>query len=248
MKAKYHIQRNILYQKYKVEKLSLTKCAKFFKCSTSPIRRLLRTYKISFNSRSEMAKKRSILKGNKNPKWKRIEMKCAWCGKIVVRKRCYKAKKTFCSQKCRGKWLSTLLGKKNPNYNSQVVKCDWCGKKIVKNLYRIKHHKHHFCCRKHNGLWKAENLRGKKVYNWKGGYDSYYGENWLVQRRKALGRDNYTCQDCRKTTEDLKKNPDVHHKTPFREFGLKNYQKANSLNNLISLCASCHSKQHNNIS
>ena len=85
-----------------------------------------------------------------------------------------------------------------------------------------------------------ENLRGKKIYNWKGGYEPYYGENWLVQKRKARLRDKNICQRCGKTREQEKKELSVHHIIPFRNFGLKNYKKANKLNNLITLDKRCH--------
>lgn len=129
------------------------------------------------------------------------------------------------------------------NANQRIkIHCEWCGKELWRIPFKIKRSKHFFCSWKHNGLWKAENLRGEKIYNWKGGYEPYYGPNWLVQRRKALERDHYTCQKSGKTKSDLGKNPDVHHKIPFRIFGLKNYKKANRLSNLITLSSSYHSK------
>jgi len=48
-----------------------------------------------------------------------------------------------------------------------------------------------------------------------------------------------TCINCCGLIAD---NLDVHHIVPFREFGLENYKKANRLENLISLCHSCHLK------
>lgn len=182
--------------------------------------------------------------GNLHHNFHGEERKCAFCGKVIIKKRCHlKHENSFCSMKCHGEWKSkNILGENSPSFTSVKVKCDWCGKEIYKTPYRLENSKNFFCCRKHNGLWKAENLRGAKIYNWKGGYLPYYGENWLSQRRLALKRDNYTCQKCGKTKEDLGKNPDVHHIKPFREFGLEHFAEANSLENLVCLCGKCHSK------
>lgn len=56
--------------------------------------------------------------------------------------------------------------------------------------------------------------------------------DWLLLRQIVLERDNFTCQDCGKTHHEVKL--DVHHKIPFR------VSQDNSLNNLITLCRSCH--------
>lgn len=187
--------------------------------------------------------------GKKHYNWQRVERKCSWCNSKIVRKKCYNiVKHTFCSPECHSKWLSKRnSGENSPCFTSILVKCSWCSNDLWRTPSLVKKHKHFFCNGKHCGLWKAENIRGNKVYNWKGGHDSYYGENWLAQRRKVLARDNYTCQNkkCGKTKEELGKNPDVHHKIPFSDFGLENYKEANELKNLISYCASCHSKISN---
>jgi 5-methylcytosine-specific restriction endonuclease McrA len=86
-----------------------------------------------------------------------------------------------------------------------------------------------------NGTFAAENNP-----NWQGGYEPYYGPDWHQQRRLARKRDNYTCQRCGITEEKLGRQLDVHHKIPFREFGIDNYLNANQLANLISLCFTCH--------
>jgi DEAD/DEAH box helicase domain-containing protein len=71
-----------------------------------------------------------------------------------------------------------------------------------------------------------------------------YGPNWQKQRDAARERDNYRCRRC-----DAPEKPNmqhhVHHVTPFRTFGYvrghnDNYLLANQLDNLITLCPSCH--------
>ncbi len=71
-----------------------------------------------------------------------------------------------------------------------------------------------------------------------------YGPNWEAQRNAARARDGYRCRRC-----NAPEKPDmqhhVHHLTPFRSFGYvpgrnTNYRLANQLENLITLCPTCH--------
>jgi DEAD/DEAH box helicase domain-containing protein len=63
-----------------------------------------------------------------------------------------------------------------------------------------------------------------------------YGANWKAQKEAARERDEYTCQNCG-VVEDGRAH-DVHHKVPFRAF--PGFEEANRLENLASLCPSCH--------
>lgn len=66
---------------------------------------------------------------------------------------------------------------------------------------------------------------------------NYYGTNWDKQRLLALKRDNHRCQTCGATGHDVTLH--VHHIQPFRTFE-GDYQTANQLHNLATLCPSCH--------
>ncbi|MFQ6101875.1 MAG: DEAD/DEAH box helicase [Anaerolineae bacterium] len=71
-----------------------------------------------------------------------------------------------------------------------------------------------------------------------------YGPNWPTQRDAARARDGYRCQQCG-TPEQEGRQHDVHHITPFRAFsyvpGVNDlYKLANRLENLITLCPTCH--------
>lgn len=67
-----------------------------------------------------------------------------------------------------------------------------------------------------------------------------YGPGWDKLRRKTLERDDYTCQRCgyHKDSTDRSVPLQAHHIKPRSEGG------ADSLNNLITLCRSCHGVQH----
>lgn len=90
-----------------------------------------------------------------------------------------------------------------------------------------------------------------------------YGPNWKSQRLRALDRDNHQCRMCGASSDLTGFQPDgleseeglqkpvrsrslhVHHIRPFREFNYvpgqnENYQAANRLDNLITLCPGCH--------
>jgi len=82
----------------------------------------------------------------------------------------------------------------------------------------------------HKGIQAKE-----KHPNWKGGLDKYNkdrlkGLEWRIVREKVLIRDKYSCQKCGR-----RDNLVVHHKKDPED---------NSLNNLITLCVSCHTKLH----
>src|SRR5574341_1009541 len=71
-----------------------------------------------------------------------------------------------------------------------------------------------------------------------------YGPNWPQQRDAARQRDGYRCAQCG-APERPDRQHDVHHVRPFREFGYvagrnTHYLEANRLDNLLTLCRSCH--------
>jgi len=160
----------------------------------------------------------------------------------------------FCSQKCFGKWLSkTRKGLPRPevagprlDLRKRVkLRCQYCGREYEIKLSLADNRKYCSikCC---NADWvESGKYTGENNHNWKGGYESYYGPNWQNQRYEARQRDNYTCQQCGVTEDELGCQLDIHHKIPFRELGLERYEEANILDNLVSLCKKCHSLLQN---
>jgi DEAD/DEAH box helicase domain-containing protein len=63
-----------------------------------------------------------------------------------------------------------------------------------------------------------------------------YGPNWSLQKKLARMRDHFTCQVCGAVEQDQAHH--VHHKIPFKTF--ISYEQANQLDNLVTLCPSCH--------
>ncbi|WP_411842180.1 HNH endonuclease [Salinicoccus sp. HZC-1] len=77
-------------------------------------------------------------------------------------------------------------------------------------------------------------VRHKQEYDW-----FYQKKAWKLTRAKALARDNYTCQKCMERG-DIKSAELVHHIVYVEE----DIQKALQLDNLISLCHTCHNNIH----
>ncbi len=70
------------------------------------------------------------------------------------------------------------------------------------------------------------------------------GPNWEQQRNRARDRDGHRCRHCG-APERADRGHDVHHVEPFRTFGYRRgendrYLAANRLENLVTLCRSCH--------
>ncbi len=70
-----------------------------------------------------------------------------------------------------------------------------------------------------------------------------YGPGWRKQRLAALERDQYRCQSCGVSAEHTQLH--VHHKEPLRAFS--SYLEANRLENLVSLCPSCHRRAESRV-
>jgi 5-methylcytosine-specific restriction endonuclease McrA len=104
---------------------------------------------------------------------------------------------------------------------------------------------------KNNSAYRESHCQGNH-WRWTGGCQTWRGPNWNEQSEKARERDGYCCQSCGITQSELGKKLDVHHIRPFRKFGFipyknKNYIQANQLDNLITLCPSCHQKTEHRI-
>ena len=70
-----------------------------------------------------------------------------------------------------------------------------------------------------------------------------YGPDWMRVRDRVRARDKYTCQVC--GAVETNRQHDVHHKIPFRAFSSS--MEANRLENLTTLCPSCHHKVEQNV-
>jgi excisionase family DNA binding protein len=163
---------------------------------------------------------------NKKERHESVVVECDTCKKgfLLHNYRAGKTKKNYCSRKCRK--------------TSKIINCDWCKKEIIRVPAQIE--KHNFCSTSCMGKYQTKNYSGKNSKHWLGDYQKYYGSDWNHQRNAARERDNFECQIC--GIKETVKQHDVHHKKAFATFGIERHKEANELNNLITLCNSCHSK------
>ena len=121
-----------------------------------------------------------------------------------------------------------------------AVRCEQCGNPFgVPHWFARGKVRLHFCGKACLDAWTSvlpEDgnrlvLRGRPEYR---------GGNWKVQTALARERDGFRCRNCGVTEETLRRQLDVHHKTPVRLFA--SAAAANRLDNLISVCASCHKR------
>jgi len=104
---------------------------------------------------------------------------------------------------------------------------------------------HVFCSPDCQAEWLSETFSGKDHPNWKDGTNPNYGRGWRRVRERALERDGYECVVCGTTKSELGRNPDVHHIVPVRAFvetPMTTEFDAHYLENVASLCPSCHRK------
>lgn len=96
------------------------------------------------------------------------------------------------------------------------------------------------------GYWFTIGAKIVKELSEKGYWNSKennYGKHWNELRNKVRRRDEYKCQHC--GVSEKKQVLEVHHKIPFKQF--TDIKKANKLENLVTLCSSCHKKAERQI-
>lgn len=160
----------------------------------------------------------------------KIKTNCIVCGKVmhVIPSRLKDGRGKYCSKSC--------FASRHTD-----IECENCGKTVTIPLSDVK--EHNFCSQECKSEWMSYTFSGENAWAWRGGCDNYRGDNWKLQRRKTLKRDNYTCTQCGAHGDDVKLM--VHHKIPFRFFN--DFYKANRLSNLATLCNSCHSQQESHL-
>lgn len=157
-----------------------------------------------------------------------INRNCLYCGKSFESRPSdikYGWAK-YCSKGCFDK--SRI---KQPNFN-----CLCCGKSIVRSPWEEKHNLGKYCSHECFGVATS----GKNNSRWRGGSITY-GDNWKSQRELVRQRDGDICQLCHRKPRKGEKRFAIHHIVKARLFK-GDYQSANDLSNLITLCPQCHPK------
>ena len=80
---------------------------------------------------------------------------------------------------------------------------------------------------------------GEKSSHWRGGKCLRHGRFWQIIRNKVYERDK-ACQCCEAEKSPSGRNLDIHHIKARRYY--EDQDEANIIDNLIALCAPCHSR------
>jgi 5-methylcytosine-specific restriction endonuclease McrA/ribosomal protein S27E len=177
------------------------------------------------------------------PRQPAVEIPCSYCGDFITmnanRLRVKKARNpsgdVFCTPGCfhQHRWAGR---------RSVKVSCLYCNAEIIKEQNRIDRVKYGaFCNHDCFNLWRSANMTGEKSPAWKGGKTlNYVGGGWKLARRAARERDKNTCRCCLRRQLPTERAFDVHHVKPYEQFA--DPWEANKLDNLLTLCRSCHGK------
>jgi len=128
--------------------------------------------------------------------------------------------------------------------------CEYCGEEFQRQEdKRKKRTVGYFCSNECYGEYLHENMGPEDANFWKGGvsFTEYYGDEWQPIREKALERDGHTCQVCGCEETPTRDSFSVHHIVKLNTYRGKYdepecYERANRLDNLITVCHPCHKK------
>lgn len=195
------------------------------------------------------------MKGKNSSRWQNKYNTCKFCKRHfrVILSRTKRGWGKFCSRKCRGGWSSiNKRGGENPNWKGgkRRIICKTCNKVFSAFPCRIEKERQKFCSRKCYGKWWKGYIRpqisfvgrwgGSDNPNWRGGVSKTYKlrltkRSWFFIRQAVYRRDHWTCQSCGKQSGENR--IAAHHIIPYR------VSFDDSMENLITLCYSCHCKE-----
>lgn len=176
-----------------------------------------------------------------------FEYTCHWCDKSGVKSQINdRDEHQFCSTECYHNWRAeTLVGEDSPAWEGRTVmkKCDNCGEETVKNMVNVEKRNNVFCSQACHSEFMSGTYDGPSFAR------KSYGPNWEEKRAERLDKDDHKCVVCSMSNEEHKHaygcSLHVHHVTPIRKFaddGELDYERANRLSNLITLCGACHGR------
>ncbi len=243
------IGKNSYHWKAKLKKECLC-CSKIFYVHFS-----LKNRKFCSNKCHGKWKSMNII-GKKHYRYKEKNIKCSFCYKIFHIYCCRKFKHQFCSKQCYTNWqrINHPRGKKNIGYKRIEIQCSYCKRiffsRPCDRKYNLKfcsvecnrnyRQEHPTMMGRHHSNETIKKLSGINSPCWQGGISfEPYGVGFNKQLKKQIRqRDNYICQECKQTEKQLGYTLGVHH--------IDYNKKNNNINNLISLCRSCHCQTNYN--
>jgi len=168
-------------------------------------------------------------------------VECENCGTEVekIPSLIKRAEHHFCSKECHNEWKSeNVRGEKHPLFTKKKISCDYCGKEFLRKPSHI--NRRNYCspeCKK-KGLTERKKIKVvcttcgrefKKYEDRVKNHDNHFCSRECFENRPIKGKNNPNWKGGFAT--------DITHR---REFDTA--EEANALNNLITLCKSCHGK------
>lgn len=179
-----------------------------------------------------------------------VESTCVQCGDTF--RAPPSAERRFCSKECSAAHKSeTMDAPFGGERNGVTLTCEWCGDEYRRAEANSKGSR--FCSRECQSSaqsvefssddWYLQGVRGPDHPSYEGS-DEYRGTNWPEQREAALERDDRQCVNCGLSMEEHIERHGcelhVHHIDPIGNYDV--VEDANTLDNLLTVCRSCHSK------
>lgn len=162
-----------------------------------------------------------------------VSRTCKWCSREFLTTR--KNQQKYCSKFCRSERNRARLREKyrQSPYISKL--CAWC-----KQEFHTKEKSARFCSKICISAWQSETKRGKNSPNWKGGtsFEPYPPEFNKQLKREIRKRDKYCCRICGMTQKEHK----MRYKRQLCVHHIDSDKTNNNMNNLVTLCDSCHSR------
>lgn len=173
--------------------------------------------------------------GEENPAFAdgRVEIECENCGETFERWEARRERSRFCSTGCLYEWRSeSMEGEDHPRYDRVELACETCATAFTAPQHKKESAR--FCS------WecKIEGESGEGHPHWHPDGCERFGSNWKEVRERVVQRDEI-CQICGSDGSDYDKDLHVHHIVPRRLF--QEVESANTMDNLVLLCAECHS-------
>lgn len=186
--------------------------------------------------------------GHPNYKGGKDTVTCEYCGSEYKVWSTQVDKTRFCSNDCKADWQSeNVTGEDHHQYNSVKIDCHICGETVRRKPSHLEGQERVFCSYGCHREYQSRHQVGENHHMYNGGRSEKYGPNWDEQAEKARCRDDYKCQDCGRGQDEFDRALSVHHIMPRKMYtdsdGKYDYERGNRLENLVTLCGSCHSKR-----
>lgn len=117
---------------------------------------------------------------------------------------------------------------------SRAVSCEQCEDDFTVYRWKAENQDVFFCGRDCYARWLSKRRGSGRTPK------KAYGLYWQSARKRTLERDEFTCQKCGVEQSELGESLHVHHILPVRIFN--DPSKAHTLDNLVTLCSSCHTR------